>query len=124
MKFTQAISTAILATTIVWAGPASADGEGIGTPDGSYRGGGYQVISNPRNGTYTGIDRSGRKLVIRSRPSYPADQTKQWKNKSYTYRLTGIGEPTDGDGDYDRVMLTIVNPQGRTILNQMLNRVK
>jgi hypothetical protein len=99
-KFTKTIYAAMLLSTIAWADVARADGEGIGTPLGSYSGGGYRVILDGRTGDYIGFDRQGRKLVIHRSPSYPADRTVEWKNKGYTYRLTGVGEPKDYAEDY------------------------
>jgi hypothetical protein len=123
-KFTQTSCAAILLTTIAWADLARSENtNAITAPVGSYRGGGYQAISDGRSGDYTGFDRQGHKLVIH-RPTYPADRTVEWKNKGYTYRLTGIGKSQDDSPDlYGKVMLTISNPQGRVILNQMMNRI-
>ena len=124
LKFTKSIFTTLLLTaTISWAGVANADGEGIGAPLGSYSGGGYRIVLDGRSGDYTGFDRQGRKLVIRN-PSYPADRTAQYTNKGYTYRISGIGEPENDAEDFRKVRLTISNPQGRVILDRVLNRVK
>ncbi len=121
LKFIKTICVAALISTIAWTSVANADGEGIGAPLGSYSGGGYKIILDGRTGEYVGFDRQGRKLVIRN-PSYPADRTAQWTNKGYTYRITGIGEPVDNAEDFRRVRLTISNPQGRVILNQIMSR--
>jgi hypothetical protein len=122
LKFTKTMCVAVLLTTIAWVGVANADGEGIGAPLGSYRGGGYRIILDGRTGEYVGFDRQGRKLVISQNPSYPADRTAQWKHKGYTYRITGIGQPVANAEDFRKVRLTISNPQGRVILNQIMNR--
>jgi hypothetical protein len=123
LKFTKLICTAVLFTSIAWAGVASADGEGIGAPLGSYSGGGYRIILDGRSGDYTGFDRQGHKLVLNS-PSYPADRTAQYTNKGYVYRIVGIGQPGDNAEDFKKVRLMISNPQGRVILDRILNRVK
>jgi hypothetical protein len=125
MKFTKTICAVVLLGTISWTSIARADGEGIGTPDGSYRGGGYRVTVSAKTGEYTGFDRQGAKVVI-GKPIYRASgsDTVEYKNRGYTYRLTPLGQPRENDGDYAKVVLTIVNPQGRVILNQMMNRVK
>jgi hypothetical protein len=123
LKFTKTMCVAVLLMTIAWASVANADGEGIGAPLGSYSGGGYRVILDGRTGEYVGFDRQGRKLVINQNPSYPADQTAQWKHKGFTYRIAGIGEPVNNAEDFRKVRLTIFNPQGRVILNQIMNRI-
>jgi hypothetical protein len=125
LKFTKTICVAVLLSTIAWSSVANAnDSAGIGAPLGSYSGGGYRVMLDGRTGDYVGFDRQGRKLVINQNRSYPADRTVQWTNKGYTYRITGIGEPIADIDDFKKVRLTVSNPQGRVILNQILNRVK
>jgi hypothetical protein len=124
MKFTKTICTAVLLTTIAWSGIASAGikYDGVGAPVGTYSGGGYKVIANGAD--YIGFDRQGRKLVLGD-PSHPTGQSAEWENRGYTYRLTGIGNPQDDTPDlYNKVRLTISDPQGRVILNQIMNRVK
>jgi hypothetical protein len=120
LKFIKTFCVASVLSTIAWTGVAHADGEGMFSPLGSYRGGGYKIILDGRSGDYVGFDRQGRKLVIHQKPSYPTDGTVQWINKGYTYRVTGIGDAEE----FLKVRLTISNPQGRVILTQILNKVK
>jgi hypothetical protein len=113
-----------LLSIVTWTSIARSEPDyAITAPSGSYRGGGYRITIDSRSGDYTGFDRQGRKLVIHS-PSYPADLTAQYTNKGYTYRIIGIGQPGDYADDFQKVRLTVANPQGRVILNQILNRVK
>jgi hypothetical protein len=126
MKFTKTICAAVLLSSIAWTSVAHAeDSAGIGTPEGSYSGGGYRVTVRGRE--YIGFDRQGKKLVL-SEPLYRVgSDTVEFKNKGYTYRLTPSGKHRDNDssdGDYTKVLLTITNPQGRTILKQVMNNVR
>jgi hypothetical protein len=131
LKFTKAIYTAVLLGTIAWTSIAHAENN---APQGKFAGGGYRVETG-NGGDYVGYDRQGKKLVILGNRLSTHGKTAEWTNKGYTYRLSGVGNSLAGnrktaiveDGEnstvYHKVMLTIVNPQGRTILNQMMNRV-
>ena len=131
LKFTKTICAAVLLISITCAGVARAENN---APQGVYSGGGYKVETG-NGGDYVGYDRRGRKLVILSNRLTIHGKTAEWTNKGYTYRLTGIGNSLAGnsntvtaeDGEnstvYNKVRLTIINPQGRVILNQIMNRI-
>jgi hypothetical protein len=131
LKFAKTICTTVLLTTIVWTSVAHADNN---SPQGVYSGGGYKVETG-NGGEYVGYDRQGKKLVIHGDRLSVSGKTSVWTNNGYTYRLTGIGNslagnrqtqsPEDGENStvYHKVRLRIVNPQGRTILNQIMTRV-
>jgi hypothetical protein len=126
MKFTKTICAAVLLSSIAWTSVVHADDSaGIGTPEGSYSGGGYRVTVRGRD--YIGFDRQGKKLVL-SQPIYRTGRdTVDYKHKGYTYRLTPLGQHRDNDssdGDYTKILLTIINPQGRVILKQVMNNVQ
>jgi hypothetical protein len=87
----MALLGAITWTSIVHAD----DSAGIGTPEGSYSGGGYRVIVLGRD--YIGFDRQGKKLVL-SEPIYRTGRnTVDYKSKGYTYRLTPLGQHRSND---------------------------
>jgi hypothetical protein len=124
LKFTKTICAAMLLSIVAWMSIARSEPDyAITAPSGSYSGGGYRITIDSRSGDYTGFDRQGHKLVIHS-PSYPADLTAQYTNKGYTYRIIGIGQPGDYADDFRKVRLTVANPQGRVILDRILNKVK
>jgi hypothetical protein len=130
LKFTNTICAAVLLTTISWAGVARSENN---PPQGEYTGGGYRVETG-NGGDYVGYDRQGKKLVISGNRLSTNGKTAEWRNNGYTYRLTGIGNSLAGnrktstaeDGEnstvYNKVRLTITNPQGRVILNQIMSR--
>lgn len=117
----MALLGAITWTSIVHAD----DSAGLGTPEGSYSGGGYRVTVLGRD--YIGVDRQEKKLVL-SEPIYRTGRdTVDYKSKGYTYRLTPLGKPRSNDssdGDYSKILLTIINPQGRVILKQVMNNIR
>jgi hypothetical protein len=130
LKVTKTICAAVLLTTIAWSGIARAENN---APQGEYTGGGYKVETG-NGGDYVGYDRQGKKLVIPGDRLSTRGRTAEWRNNGYIYRLTGIGnslagnrktvsaEDAENSTVYNKVRLTISNPQGRVILNQVMNR--
>jgi hypothetical protein len=127
LKFTEMICTTVLLTMIVCSGAAHAGNNAL---LGEYSGGGYKVKSGD-SGSYIFYDRQGKKLVIPGSRLIAHGQAAEWTSKGYVYRLTGIAgsgqtgtiENGENSAIYYKVMLTVVNPQGQEVLNQMLNKI-
>jgi hypothetical protein len=125
--------TGLIATILVAAIAPQVAQAGNEPPMGRFSGGGYSIELGS-GGDYVGSDRSRRRISIPSSRHRASEQTSEWENDGYIYRVTGLNNSlaaskvkpikTHNPGnstDYRQVALTIINPSGRIILYKILN---